>query len=931
MIDKDKIKQLVDKYYSLEKEGKLKDYNEEMTKKDFILPLFKSLGWDTENSKEVSAEETIKNKRVDYGFKIEGIPKFFLEAKSLKDEDIINLKYVQQAIDYAWMKSCRWAVLTNFRTLVIYNAEERNKDPRLNRFLIFSSPEDYLKDDRIFLLSKESFEKGELDKQALEVGKAELKKPVDKALLDDITNFREILYNNIKKNNQDKKLNDEDIEEAVQRIIDRMIFIRSAEDKGLEPEELRSKIREWSNNKSKLLEKLSDLYKEYDNNYNSKLFAHYRCDDLKIDDDVLNTVINGLYESKDGLYRYDFSLLSADILGNIYEQYLGRILKKVGKNSKLEASKTKRKSEGIYYTPTYIVDYIIKNTVGEYIKTHKEKDIDNIKILDPACGSGSFLLKAYDTLENYWKEKSKLNETKLEEFGSYSKKVDIVTKNIFGVDLDEKAVEIAQLNLLLKITEKRKRLPKLQENIKNGNSLIDDEKVSDKAFNWNKGFADIIKNGGFDIIVGNPPYINMQTMGKKIQKFFLNSSEWKEVYRGQSDILYYFLIKGLKLLKNGGYLGFITSRYWLENKWADKLRQFILNNAKIIKVIDFRDYYIFQDANIHTCIIILQKETNIEKREKNKIGYKVSSESPNIISFLNDWGIALMSQDELSEDSWVFNKDRGLIQKIENNSTKLGELCFVSKGMDTGLNKAFIIDRETIKENNIERAILRRIIKNSDIQRYIINDSDLYLIYTTDETKIEDYPNTMKWLKKFQNELTKRWEYKNGHCSWFRLSTLRSKELFDNAPEKIFSPYRSETNRFALDKNKFYGMTDTTIIVKRKSKIDHLYLIGVLNSNLMGFYISITGKKKGKSYEYFADYLKKLPIKIPSKNETDAVINLVNIIIDKQKKIDDKIQYKFSRKLEEDIQEIYKNLNELVYKIYGITNEEKKIIEESLK
>ena len=189
----------------------------------------------------------------------------------------------------------------------------------------------------------------------------------------------------------------------------------------------------------------------------------------------------------------------------------------------------------------------------------------------------------------------------------------------------------------------------------------------------------------------------------------------------------------------------------------------------------------------------------------------------------------------------------------------------------------------------------------------------------------------MKWLKKFQNELTKRWEYKNGHCSWFRLSTLRSKELFDNAPEKIFSPYRSETNRFALDKNKFYGMTDTTIIVKRKSKIDHLYLIGVLNSNLMGFYISITGKKKGKSYEYFADYLKKLPIKIPSKNETDAVINLVNIIIDKQKKIDDKIQYKFSRKLEEDIQEIYKNLNELVYKIYGITNEEKKIIEESLK
>ena len=485
-IDKNKIRKLVDKYNDVISSGKISDYNEEMTKKDFILPLFNALGWDTENSNEVSAEETIKNKRVDYAFKIDGVPKFFLEAKSLREDNIINLKYVEQAIDYAWMKSCSWAVLTNFRTLIVYNAEQKNPDPRMSWFIKFTDPKEYLEEDnRLMLLSKESIETGKLDIEAEKYGKKELKKPVDKALLDDITNFRELLYNNIKRNNTDKELTDSDIEEVVQRIIDRMIFIRSAEDRGLEPEELRSKVREWSNAGNRLLAKLSDLYKQYDDNYNSKLFAHYLCDDLKIDDDVLSTIINGLYESKDGLYRYDFSLIPADILGNIYEQYLGRILKKVGKTSKLEVSKAKRKSEGIYYTPTYIVGYIVKNTVEEYIKTHKEKDIENIKILDPACGSGSFLLKSYDTLENYWKEKRKLNETKLEDSGSYSKKVEIVTKNIFGVDLDEKAVEIAQLNLLLKIAEKRKRLPTLQKNIKNGNSLIDDQKVAgSRAFKW---------------------------------------------------------------------------------------------------------------------------------------------------------------------------------------------------------------------------------------------------------------------------------------------------------------------------------------------------------------------------------------------------------------------------------------------------------------
>ncbi len=876
MVDLDKIKQLVDKYYSLEKEGRIKDYNEEMTKKDFIIPLFRALGWDTENSKEVSAEEAIKNKRVDYGFKIDGIPKFFLEAKSLKDEDIINLKYVQQAIDYAWMKSCRWAVLTNFRTLVIYNAEERNKDPRLNRFLIFSSPEDYLKDDKIYLLSKESFEKGELDKQAVEVGKAELKKPVDKALLDDITNFREILYNNIKKNNPDKKLNDEGIEEAVQRIIDRMIFIRSAEDRWLEPEELRSKIREWSNtNKGKLLEKLSDLYKEYDDNYNSKLFAHHPCDDLKIDDDVLNTVINGLYESKDGLYRYDFSLLSADILGNIYEQYLGRILKKVGKNSKLEASKTKRKSEGIYYTPTYIVDYIVKNTVGEYIKTHKEKDIDNIKILDPACGSGSFLLKAYDVLENYWKEKNKLEETKLEESGSYSKKVDIVTKNIFGVDLDEKAVEIAQLNLLLKIAEKRKRLPKLHENIKNGNSLIDDEKVSDKAFNWNEGFVDITKNGGFDIIVGNPPWVQSKFLNKDSKDYYdLNYSTARKQY----DLFNIFIEKGLQLLKEGGVLGFIVPDRFITNLGYDIFRKFLLNNSKIKQIVQVGEG-VFTDVEMPSAIIILEKCNSEKDRNKNMIRVHLNINSP----AQKMRQIGFYGNEDFVFSIFNNNKFKDILKKIEKDSDKLSEFVINGRGVEIGKKSTTVSD------------------KSGDVKFLIGSDIDRY--------EIKSY----HYLK-----------LRNSHINY------KSPELYKG--EKILVRKTGLGINAVLDENT-YVIQVIYIFKAKNNNVNLRDILGILNSKLMNFYyFSKFGQKERKVFPHLTQgKLLQLPIKYTKENDK-VLTDKVNNILSQYHELN-KLTYNSDKKMElkKKIERTSEEIDNIIYKIYGITDEEKKIIEESLK
>ena len=381
-------------------------------------------------------------------------------------------------------------------------------------------------------------------------------------------------------------------------------------------------------------------------------------------------------------------------------------------------------------------------------------------------------------------------------------------------------------------------------------------------------------------------------------------------------------------------MGFITSRYWLENKWADKLRDFILKNAKIIEIIDFRNYYVFSDSNIHTCIIILQKETDLAKRIKNQINVKIFSESDKqkIFEFLNKNNFKKVSQSILSRDPWILDARQNITLKMEKDSFSLGYLCFVSKGMDTGLNKAFIVDKDTIRMNKLENAILKKVIKNSDIKRYFLKDSGLYLIYTTDEININDYPNVKKWLESFKTELTNRWAYKRGNCSWFRLSTLRSKNLFDNSKEKIFTPYRATKNTFALDTNKFYGMTDTTIIVKRDEKINHLYLLGLLNSKLMNFYVLVTGKKKGTTYEYFADYLKKLPIRVVQESKQQHIIELVDKMLYLNKRLnetDDK-ETDERAKIEEEIKKTDEKIDELVYQIYGITEEEKKIIEETV-
>ncbi|MBI2576467.1 N-6 DNA methylase, partial [Candidatus Woesearchaeota archaeon] len=629
---RNEVKKLVDKYTRIGESGSIKRYNEEDTKAEFIEPLFEALGWDvrnTENDDEVVREEKISKGRVDYSFRINGIPKFFLEAKALK-EDLNNIKFVEQAVNYSWHKGCTWAVLTDFEAIKIFNAEWKSVNPLQVQFgqtlpcqLLFE------KFDTFWLLSRESFEKKSLDTEAEKWGKKVKKIPVDKQLLADLTKFRDFLNKNILKNNASKNLSGDELDEAVQRIIDRLIFIRTLEDKELEAPMLQSVVREDLN--KRIYKKLNLIFRKIDDIYNSKLFSPHLCENLEVDDDVLSIIIGGLFATSDNSVRYDFSAIDADVLGTIYEQYLGHILKKTDKRAKLAEGKAHRKEQGIYYTPTYVVDYIVKNTVGELSK-NKRFNLKNIKILDPACGSGSFLMKAFDYLVTRDKKKNEENEqVKLDLTGAsptYNKKVEILKNNIFGVDLDSKAVEIAQLNLLLKAAEKKHRLPTLQENIKIGNSLIDDSAVAgERAFKWEEQFKDIMGSGGFDVVIGNPPYVRQE----EITSFKTSLKEYI-VFEGRADLYIYFIEKGIKLLKEGGYLGFIVPNKFLAAGYGKALRKYILANCHIFRIVDVSNIRVFSEASVYPVMIILQKYKPENMNSQHKMQLANVDDEAEIIS-----------------------------------------------------------------------------------------------------------------------------------------------------------------------------------------------------------------------------------------------------------------------------------------------------------
>ena len=871
---KSEITKLIEKY----NREKGKRYNEEATKNDFILPLFKILGWNTEDSNEVSKEENISGKRVDYGFRIDGIPKFFLEAKGL-DEDLEGSRmvkgrqvtYAEQAINYAYYKGCDWAILTNFKCIIVYNASIKSRPISVIAFNLDTLLNDF--EEGLYLLSKGAFAVGLLDKKPY--GTKGRKRPITEQLLLDFTNFRAILSKDVYTLNKSKNLTEEELDEAIQRLFDRLIFIRNCEDRELEPPELLALLRQWDENKKgTLVSKLRELFTHFDETYNSKIFSKHLCDQIDIGDNTLNRILNGLYKTEDSLIQYDFSLISADVLGNIYEQYLGHILKK----AKLTESKAKRKEEGIYYTPSYIVDYIVRNTLGEVIK-NKKTDVSKIRVLDIACGSGSFLIKTFDVLDEYYSKKKDYNQHKMDMSGTgttYSIKLSILKDNIFGVDLDKQAVDIAQLNLLLKVAEKKKRLPILRQNIKNGNSLIDDPNIAgDKAFKWNEEFAEIMSNGGFDVVVGNPPYFNI-----KSDDILKNTLYYKNLADGVVNAAAMFLKKGFDLLKPEGYLGYIVPKSILIIDSWQPIRKLLLNEAQITKIYDVSKA--FEDVGLEQVVIVVKKSNPSKNLVSIFDGTKDRHSIPQ--KFFQDKGVILTS----------LNGARyKIIEKIDTNSEPLANIADMPRGIT--------VNSSSYK--SLPSKDLIQVLGGTNIERYLIKDGN------------KRKPN--RYLEKYDKRIKQK-------LGVFRSNRIVYQNIASSVPKIVAS---LEPKGIPTDD------TLNNLIINNKA-IDIKYVLGILNSKLATFYLRYAIINNSiLTIHLDKPYIGKIPIKVVSNEKQKEVIKLVDTISELNEQLvkysDKDIDKK--QELTDQLNKTNEKINNLIYWFYGITEEEKKVIEESLK
>ncbi|MEX2192498.1 MAG: N-6 DNA methylase [Nitrosarchaeum sp.] len=907
-------------------------YDKKKTMSEFVLPLFSGLGWEFEGKNpSVIDVSTISKDRADYSFEIDGITKFVLKIAPL-DENIDDKKWIIPVTTFAFNKGITWAIVTNFKKIKVLNSEVKGKTPLQMQFFEIVFDEFISKYDRLAYLLKKSFELDIIDKEAEYFSKKQKKTPIDVQLLEDLLKYSNKLSYDIQKNNS-KKLSIEEIDESVHKILNRLIFIRACGDRGLEQKHLISNLREWEETKDeKLIRYLRKIFDYFEENYGGTIFSDHLCDKLEVSNSTLQEIIEGLYISEDKSIQYDFSIIESDILGQMYEQYLRYF--RTTDNTNIE---TERKKQGIFYTPGFVVDYIVKNTLGELVKD-KKIDHTKIRILDPACGSGSFLIKAYDFLYHYnIRKDSDFHQTRLSseiEGGVYSKKVQILKENLFGVDLDKIATEVIQLNLLLKITEKRHHLPILQQNIRLGNSVVNDPKIDSFALKWDDEFHQILKNeGGFDLIIGNPPYVRQEKLGK-IKPYL---KEKYQTYAGTADLFVYFFEKSIELLKKEGYLGFIVSNKWLKSSYGKKLRQFI-SEYWIEEVIDFGDTQIFKGATTYPCIVILKK---IKKRNtKIKICKIDNSKILRFTNYVNS-NFFYYDQNNLNSNEWNFAniKNIKLLEKINSKSIKLKEYLNLKaySGVKTGLNKAFIINektyREILKKDPNSKKIIKPMLTGKEIRRYYIEHKKNYLIFTKHGINIEKYPAIEEYLNQFKNELTpkiklsKKIGRKPGDYKWYEIQDSVAYHNEFEKPKIIFGDI-VVSPRFTMDENNFFTNTRGSIIPKYDKK-----LLGILNSKLGWYFIKIFCTQVQGGYFLAWAYIKKMPI---STKKSEKLEELVDTILSLQKILNQNIQQKekdvqMRKNIEEQITKIDSEINNEVYGLYDLTSDEIEIIESEIK
>ena len=995
----DKIVKLIETFnYNLEmyKKG---SYNETQVRLEFINPFFEELGWDITNKqghaeayKEVIHEDAIKiggvTKAPDYCFRIGGVRKFFLEAK----KPAVNIKKdihpAYQLRRYGWSAKLPLSILTDFEEFAVYDCRVKpaKTDKVSHSRILYMKYTDYIErwDEIVNIFSPKAILKGSFDKyvklKKTKKGTAE----VDKAFLQEIERWRELLARNIALRNPD--LIQRELNFAVQQTIDRIVFLRICEDRGIEDYGRLMALKNGNN----VYKRLFQLFRKADDKYNSGLF-HFKKEktrdnfdnltpSLTIDDKTLKDIFKNLYYPDS---PYEFSVLPADILGQVYEQFLGKIIRLTPKHqAKIEEKPEVRKAGGVYYTPTYIVNYIVNQTVGKLVEGKKpgpRGTVSKLKILDPACGSGSFLLGAYQYLLDWHRDqyvndgpekwaKGKTPRLYQTDKGEWRLTTDerkrILLNNIYGVDIDPQAVEVTKLSLLLKVLEgedeqsigkqmalfQERVLPDLANNIKCGNSLIgpdfhenqqmslldEEEMYRVNAFDWENEFKEVMKAGGFDAIIGNPPYVRQELL-RSLKSYFQRKYE---VYHGVADLYAYFIEKGVSLLRSGGYFAYIVANKWMRANYGKPLRQW-LKQQNIVEIIDFGDLPVFKQATTYPCILVIKKAapgtqfaaTNVRTLDFQDLTTCVTENRHEVRQVaLDDNGWALVNE-----------KTQDLLDKLRNTGIPLGKYVNgkIYRGVLTGLNDAFVIDAKTrdmlIAEDPKSEELIKPFLIGRDIKRYRRPHSERYLIFTRRGISIDQYPAIKKYLSQYKERLTPRpanWKgdkwpgRKPGSYQWYEIQDAID-YYNEFAKPKIIVPAIVKDASYILDNDKFYSNDKTSII-----RTDDLYLLGLLNSRALDFVLhSIASTKQGGYFEYKPMYIQLLPIHTidfsdpADKARHDCMVELVERILDLNKQLAEAKIPQTKAVLQRQIETTDKQIDQLVYKLYDLTNEEIKIVE----
>jgi type I restriction-modification system DNA methylase subunit len=946
----DSIRQLIEKFSEQAQQYRSADYNETQLRIDFINPMFKALGWDMDNIagyaepyRDVVHEDAIRiegnTKAPDYSFRIGGVRKFFLEAKrpSVNIKDSVEAAY--QLRRYAWTAKLPLSILTDFEEFAVYDTRKQPKhlDKASNARVSYFTYQQYIDrwDEIVAVFSKEAILKGAFDRYVESKGKGGTSE-FDNEFLREIEDWRKKLAQSLALRND--TLLEGDLNFAVQRIIDRIIFLRICEARGTERFGQLQALLSGEQTYARLL----TLFRSADDRYNSGLFhfnperdRHEQPDELtpmlEVEDQSLKAIIRRLYYPES---PYAFSAVAPDILGNVYERFLGSVIELTpAHRAKIEPKPEVRKAGGVYYTPTYIVDYIVRSIAEKLLDGKTPKDAAKLKFVDPACGSGSFLLGAYQFLLDWhhnWYLKDGV-EKWLKGKGATlrpgpgaqavltsKERKRILLANIYGVDIDYQAVEVTKLALLLKVLEgettesvdalsrlfRERALPDLGDNIKCGNSLIGPdvyetelgkhltpaEKNKINAFDWKSEFVDVFKQGGFDAVIGNPPY---GALAQEAEAIYFRKNYGTLANSLDSFIM--FIERSAALLKINGRVGFIVPSGWVSAPSARSLRQYFLKHYIPESFVSL-PFDVFAGAYIDTVIFTAKRKLTVAEAPSGlplelvvfPHRYKITdiSDFEKYRKFGNTKGWMNAAGEEFLIVSSTAESE--LLQKIRRQPTNFDNYIVLKRGIETYALRE--------KSDGVKNATLAF---DGVLQRYVL------------EPEKPKYLNYSREIRE-----SKPWEFFSYPRILLRQVLSRKLRMQATFTEDAFLTNQSVQS----------------LILRVQSKSPFLlhWLLGILNSRLLSWYfVNFNSVARRDDFpKIIIKQTRELPIpSFESATKGKRLGALVELMLSLHKSSSlVKTPHK-QEALRREIEGTDRRIDALVYELYGLSEKEIRLVE----